>query len=137
MRRTIAGVLLALTVAALLGVAAPASAATALTVRVMKGQTTLIDDGTVDVVLRARCSPPLGTFEVDVSVRRGSTFGSSSIVQSGVVPCDRRWHRMIVNVAAETGGPFTSGFATVDVFLGANEGGGADVSAEVSTGLKL
>ena len=77
-----------------------------------------IDGGEVLVSLRARCEPRLSAFELDVTVRQGSAVGSTSIVEAGVVTCDGHWQGVEVPVAP-FGGSFTTGTATVDVFLGA------------------
>jgi hypothetical protein len=100
----------------------PAAAATSarnrLVVDVSRGQVRLAADGTVVVPVRARCQPPLGAFELIVSVRQEGVFGSVVLLGTGFPPCDGRWHRMTVAVAPETGS-FVAGRATVEAALSA------------------
>jgi hypothetical protein len=125
---------------ALIALAASAAPATAapepLVIQVMKGQTALTPDGTVLVPIRARCYPPLDAFEIDVSVEQGSSFGSTILGQPEAPLCDGRWHRMVVTVAAETGG-FVVGTATVGSFIGAFDPNVGDVDATDDVTVKL
>ena len=99
-------------------VAAATSARNRLVVEVSRGQVQLAADGTVVVPVRARCQPPLGAFEVTVSVRQEAAFGSVVLLGTGFPPCDGRWHRITVVVAPESGS-FVAGEATVDASLSA------------------
>ena len=60
------------------GTAKAGGAGNQLVVKVLAAKVDLNADGTVSVPLRVRCSPPLDAFELDVSVRQGTTFGSVS-----------------------------------------------------------
>jgi hypothetical protein len=123
--------------AAVLFIAPPSAAAPEpLVIRVMKGQTALMPDGRVLVPIRARCYPPLDAFEIDVSVAQGTSFGSTILGQAGAPPCDGRWHRTVVTVAAETGG-FVAGTATVGSFIGAFDPNDGDLDATDDVTVKL
>jgi hypothetical protein len=138
-RRGVA-VCLALIITVFVGIGPAASARTPepLSIRITKGQIRL-EAGVVVVPFNARCRPPLQSFELDVSVLQGATFGSTVILQAGVVPCDGRWHRMISRVSAQVGGTsFLSGSAVVDAFLGANDPNqGGDQEATDSVNVTL
>jgi hypothetical protein len=99
-------------------VAAATSAGNQLVVKISKGQVQLAANGTVLVPLRARCQPPLGAFELDVSVRQDAVFGSVVRLGTNFPPCDGRWHQITVVVAPDAGS-FVSGVATVDASLSA------------------
>ncbi len=99
-------------------VAAATSARYRLVVEVSRGQVQLAAGGTVVVPVRARCQPPLGAFELIVSVRQGAVFGSVVLLGTGFPPCDGRWHRTTVAVAPEVGS-FVAGRATVEAALSA------------------
>jgi hypothetical protein len=119
LRKFVACVFGSVALVALAASAAPATAAPEpLVIQVMKGQTALIPDGTVHAPIRARCHPPLDAFEVDVGVQLPTAFGSALLFDTGFPPCDGRWHRTIVTVAAETG-VFIVGRATVTAFIAA------------------
>jgi hypothetical protein len=119
-----------LVVAALIGVSAtaataapqPVAAATSarnrLVVEISGGKVQLAADGTVVVPIRARCQPPLGAFELNVSVRQQTVFGSVFLLGTGFPPCDGRWHRTTVAVPPDAGS-FVAGRATVDASLSA------------------
>jgi hypothetical protein len=113
-----------------------AAAPEPLVIQVMKGQTALMPDGTVFVPIRARCYPPLDAFEIDVSVNQGTSFGSTILGQAEAPPCDGRWHRIAVTVAAETGG-FAAGPATIGSFIGAFDPRDGDVDATDDVTVKL
>ena len=135
-------VLLVLAVLALVPVTAPAAVAApaakqTLVVRIVAAHVELNADGTVSVPLRARCSRPLDAFEVDVSVRQGSTFGSVSLIGAEFPACTGRWQRTTLTVPAEAG-TFGPGPATVDAFLGAFDPvGGSDLAAEDTATVRL
>jgi hypothetical protein len=99
-------------------VAAATSAGNRLVVKISTGQVQLAADGAVLVPVRARCQPPLGAFELNVSVGQGAAFGSVFLLGTGFPPCDGRWHRTTVAVAPEAGS-FVAGVATVDASLSA------------------
>jgi hypothetical protein len=112
-------VAVALLIASLLIVSAPAAtAASTLVVRISGGQVRLDAGGSVLVPLRARCQPPLDAFELTVSVRQDATFGSAVLLGTDFPPCDGRWHQTTVSVTPETGA-FAPGVATVDASLSA------------------
>lgn len=141
MRRRRVSVSLAVVITMLVGIGPAASARTPepLSIRIVKGQVRL-DAGSVVVPFNARCRSPLQSFELDISVLQGTTFGSTVIIQPGVVPCDGRWHRMASRVGAEVGGTsFLSGSAVVDAFLGGNDPsqGGGDQEATDSVNVTL
>jgi hypothetical protein len=137
----IAGLLLVL-VPATSAAAAPQGAAktgggTRLVVKVLAPKVQLNTDGTVSVPVKVRCSPPLDAFELDVSVRQSTAFGSTTLLGTPFPACTGAWERTTVTVSAETG-TFAPGAATVDVFLGAFDPvSGSDVSAETSAGVTL
>lgn len=99
-------------------VAAATSAGNRLVVDISRSQVQLAADGTVVVAVRARCQPPLGAFELIVSVRQGTTIGSVLLLGTGFPPCDGRWHRTTVAVAPDSGS-FVAGSATVEAALSA------------------
>jgi hypothetical protein len=112
-------VTVALLIASLIVVSAPAAtAANRLVVKISGGQVKLDANGSALVTLRARCQPPLDAFEVDVSVRQGATFGSVVLLGTEFPACDGRWHQITVSVAPDAGS-FVSGVATVDASLSA------------------
>lgn len=86
--------------------------------KISTGQVQLAANGTVLVPLRARCQPPLGAFELNVSVGQDAVFGSVFLLGTGFPPCDGRWHRLTVAVAPDAGS-FVAGVATVDASLSA------------------
>ncbi len=101
----------------------PVAAATSaprnqLVVDISRSQVQLAADGTVVVAVRARCQPPLGAFELIVSVRQEAMIGSVLLLGTGFPPCDGRWHRTTVAVAADSGS-FVAGRATVEAALSA------------------
>lgn len=99
-------------------VAAATSAGNQLVVTISKGQVQRAANGTVLVPLRARCQPPLGAFELNVSVLQDAVFGSVFLLGTNFPPCDGRWHRLTVAVAPDAGS-FVAGRATVDASLSA------------------
>jgi hypothetical protein len=105
-------------------------------VDVLKASAALQDDGSVALVIRARCAGGLQAFELDVSVRQGSAIGSVSIVQAGVVVCDGAWHQVAVEVSPSTGA-FIEGVATVDVFLGVFDPDAGDLDATATARVRL
>jgi hypothetical protein len=70
------------------------------------------------VPIRARCQPPLGAFELNVSVRQETVIGCVFLLGTGFPPCDGRWHRTTVAVPPDAGS-FVAGRATVDTSLSA------------------
>ena len=137
LRKFVACVFGSVALVALAACAAPATAAPEpLVIQVMKGQTALIPDGTVLAPIRARCHPPLDAFEVDVSVQQPTAFGSAFLLGTEFPPCDGRWHRTIVTVAAETG-VFVAGTATVTAFIAAFHPSVGDVDAADAETLAL
>jgi hypothetical protein len=89
-----------------------------LVIKLSTGQVQLATNGTVLVPLRARCQPPLGAFELNVSVRQDAVFGSVFLLGTNFPPCDGRWHQTTVTVAPDAGS-FVAGRATVDASLSA------------------
>jgi hypothetical protein len=123
--------------AAPVGAAKAGAAGNRFVVKVVTPKVDLNADGSVSVPLRVRCSPPLDAFELDVSVRQGTTFGSVSLLGTAFPACTGAWERTTVTVSAEAG-TFAPGSATVDVFLGAFDPvAGGDVSAEASAAVTL
>jgi hypothetical protein len=116
--------------------ASAADAAQTLVVRVVKGQVELDVGGAVLVPLRARCEPGVSVYELDVSVRQGTAFGSASMLRAGLIPCDGRWHRITVSVAPSQGS-FVSGEATVEAVLQAFRPAEGDFSAYDTVTVKL
>ena len=140
-------VLLVLAVLALVPVTASAAVAapqpavradaTTLEVRIMAGQVELNADGTVSVPLRAKCSPRLDAFELDVSVGQGSTFGSVILIGTEFPACTGRWQRTTVTVSADAG-TFGPGPANVSAFLGAYDPvADSDLAAENAVSVTL
>jgi hypothetical protein len=89
-----------------------------LAVDILQRQVRLDSGGVVVVPLRARCTPKLDAFELDVAVNQRSRFGSTISIDAGVPTCDGQWHRTTVRVRAEEG-RFHAGWADVGVYLGA------------------
>jgi hypothetical protein len=96
----------------------PQRTAAPVLVKISRAPARIGADGSVPVVVFARCRAGLNAFELDVSVQQGAASGSESILGPGVTPCDGRWHRSAVRVSPDAGS-FAAGAATVDVFLGA------------------
>ena len=94
----------------------------------LKPDVARMDDGIVEVIAWTTCSPGLTAFELDLSVNQGSSFGSQSMLFSGVVPCDGLRHETRMSISAETG-RFEPGPATLSAYLAANQGGGGDIEA--------
>ncbi len=75
----------------------------------------LTGTGMVLLAVRVRCSPGVQAFELDASVSSGSAFGSvTRLAPPAIVPCDGRWNRATIKVAAESG-TFTVGRAAYEV----------------------
>src|SRR4029450_1654604 len=105
-----------------LGAVAPASVAAAplADVHIASRPATLHTDGSVDVVMSAKCKPTLQAFELDTSVAQPdfAAFGSDfKLAPPSVVPCDGKRHRLVVNVLPSDG-EFRPGIANISVFLG-------------------
>jgi hypothetical protein len=116
--------------------AAAAPAGTVLTVDIKAGQVRLLPDGSVSVPLRARCSPSLDAFELDLSVVQGSAGGENNTVGGAFPACTGRWQRTTLTVAPSTG-TFTGGTATISVFLGAFDQTQGDLEARDSATVRL
>jgi hypothetical protein len=134
MTRILAG--LFVLAALVLAPAAPASAATALTIDIRAAQVQLLPDGTVAVPLRAKCSSSLDAFEVDLSVVQGTVTGENNTVGGAFPACTGKWQTITLTVAAYSG-TFTAGPATISVFLGAFDQQQGDLSAEDSATVRL
>lgn len=101
-------------------IGAPAAAAASPTIefQIVEARTELRPSGLVAVGVRARCSPTLDAFEVDVGVRQPNAFGSVTRIGERYPVCDGTWQRNTFYVRPESG-RFRHGFATVDLYLGA------------------
>ena len=115
---------------------APAVAADALVVQIKAGQVTLNADGTVSVPLRAKCSSSLDAFEVDLSVTQGTVSGQNNTVGGSFPACTGKWQSTTLIVAADYGA-FTTGPATISVFLGAFDQMQGDLEARDSAIVRL
>lgn len=137
MTRILAAV--AVLAALVLGPAAGATAAPTapvLAVDIKAGQVRLLPDGSVSVPLRARCSPSLDAFELDLSVVQGSAVGENNTVGGAFPACTGSWQQITLTVAPSTG-TFTSGTATISVFLGAFDQVQGDLEARDSATVRL
>ena len=105
-------------------------------VKVQHGQAQIGDDGSVSLTIRARCDEGLNAFEIDAGVRQDGAFGSVTLLQSNVTPCDNRWHAINVIVQPESG-TFSPGRANVSVFLAAFDPVEGDLAAEDSATIRL
>ena len=117
-------------------VAWPAAARESAQVRINRGGSSLLQDGTARIALRARCDANLAAFELDVTVQQGTVTGEASTVQAGVVTCDGAWHRVNV-VVVPTSGAFSGGRAQVFVFLGVFDQDAGDLEARASGSVRL
>jgi hypothetical protein len=128
-------VLAALVLAPAVGATA-APAAPVLKVDIKAGQVRLLPDGSVSVPLRARCSPSLDAFEVDLSVVQGSAIGENNTVGGAFPACTGTWQQITLTVVPFAG-TFTSGTATISVFLGAFDQVQGDLEARDSATVRL
>ena len=117
-------------------VAGPATAREPAQVRINRGGSSALQDGTAQISLRARCDANLAAFELDVTVQQGTIIGEVSTVQAGVVTCDRGWHRVNV-VVVPTSGAFSRGRAQVFVFLGVFDQTAGDLEARAASTVRL
>jgi hypothetical protein len=124
MLRKLVRVLLALLLgAAVVLVAAPAASADTnpegtLAVDVLEKGVRMAGGGVVVVPLRARCTPELDPFELNVGIYQGTTYGGTPSVDLAFLRCDGQWHKTFVEVSGENG-RYRVGFARVMVYLGA------------------
>jgi hypothetical protein len=93
-------------------------------------------NGAAVVTVRTRCRPDVSAFELDVSVGQGDVFGSTTIVEAGVVPCDGHRHTIRVRVLPEAGA-FVPGRATADAFLGVFDQEEGDLEARDTARVRL
>jgi hypothetical protein len=136
MRRLLAGLLVLGGLALAPALPATAAPGTVLTIEIKAAQVRLLPDGTVSVPLRARCSPSLDAFEVDLSVVQGSVSGQDNTVGGEFPACTGKWQQITLTVAADYGA-FTCGPATIDVFLGAFDPVQGDLEARDSATVQL
>ena len=100
-------------------IGSPAAAATpTIEFQVVEARTELRPSGLVAVAVRARCSPTLDAFEVNVGVRQPNAQGSVSRIGERYPLCNGTWQRNTIFVRP-TSGRFHHGVATVDIYLGA------------------
>ena len=119
-RRLTRAFLPALLVLSTIVIGAPASAAASPTIefQVVEARTELRPSGLVAVGVRARCSPTLDAFEVNVGVRQPNAQGSVTRIGERYPICNGAWHRNTFFVRPSSGA-FHHGVATVDIYLGA------------------
>ena len=133
-----AGAMATMLLAPAVASAAPAETTRSAVVQIAKRATPINADGSVDVVMWVRCATRLSAFELDTSVAQADTFGATNLVQAGVVPCDGKRHRTVVNVSPDEGQePFHPGIATIDVFLGLYSQATGDIEARDSAKVRL
>jgi hypothetical protein len=106
------------------------------TVDIVEQDTRLKTDGSVPISVSALCRPDQQAFELDVSIRQGSAFGSVFLLGPGLTPCDGARHRLTVRVLPESG-VFTPGAADVDVFLGVFDPEDGDLDLTDSATIQL
>jgi hypothetical protein len=116
--------------------ATAAPAAPVLQIDIKAGQVRLLADGSVSVPLRARCSPSLDAFEVDLSVVQGPAIGENNTVGGAFPSCTGKWQLVTLTVVPFAG-TFTSGTATISVFLGAFDQVEGDLEARDSATVRL
>lgn len=136
--------LLALLLAAVLGLAPAATAATQIapgTVRVQlkSAPTRITPAGAARVVMWTKCSPDLYLFEIAVSVVQDGRANQRTLQRGvDVLPvCDGTRHRFVVTVPAAQGNTLHAGPAGVGVFVGAYSDATNDLESTDDTTVRL
>jgi hypothetical protein len=108
-----------------------------LVLRISRAHVELDATGNVLVPLRAKCQPPLYTFELGVGVAQDSGSGSVVLLGTRFPPCDGHWHRTTVSVPPFAGS-FGPGQATVQAGLQAYDPeGDHDIGVSDTVTVKL